>query len=185
MAASRSILLASASPRRRWLLQAACFDVTVVASNADETWPGGDIDAGTIDLARRKLQSADVGSELAVAADTVVVLDDQPMGKPLDAADAERMLERLAGRKHRVVTGYCLSRGESWREGAVSTTVVFRSLSADEIKRYIETGEPLDKAGAYAIQGSGGALVDRIEGSYTNVVGLPLAQVCAAVEELP
>lgn len=151
----------------------------------DESWPGGDIgvEAGAIELARRKLEAVGDRDAVTVAADTVVVIDDDRLGKPADDAEAEAMLSRLAGRSHRVVTGFCV-RGSAWREAAVSTEVRFRPLTRAEIDRYVASGEPRDKAGAYGIQGSGGALVDHVRGSYTNVVGLPLAEVIAAVEEV-
>lgn len=153
-------------------------------SGADESWPGGGIDDGAVALARRKVAVIPAPGETVVGADTLVVLEDDRLEKPMDGEDAARMLRRLAGRQHRVVTGWCVRRDGRERVGAVTTRVTFRRLSDPEIDRYVASGEPLDKAGAYGIQGQGGALVERVEGSYTNVVGLPLAEVLAAIEAL-
>jgi septum formation protein len=182
MGSSRSIVLASASPRRRQLLEAACFDVEVRPSGVDETWPGGAAEQAVVTLARRKLDAVVDAERPTVAADTVVMLGDEPLGKPADARDAARMLGALAGREHTVVTGFCVGARTARREGAVVTRVSFRKLSREEIERYVDSGEPFDKAGAYAIQGEGGALIDRVVGSYTNIVGLPLAEVIAAIQ---
>ena len=114
------------------------------------------------------------GDEIVIGADTVVAIDEEVFGKPSDAADAGRMLRELSGRRHFVYTGVAVVHGEDvWTEVA-ATEVVIRILSDEEIAAYVATGEPLDKAGAYAIQGRGALLVERIEGCYTNVVGLPL-----------
>ena len=177
--ARRRIRLASASPRRRQLLEDACFVVDVAPVAVDESWPGGPPARAVLDIARRKLDRAAPASIPVLAADTVVLLGDQPLGKPASPAEAEAMLARLAGRTHTVITGFCLRCEGGVSEQAVATLVTFRSLSADQIRRYVATGEPMDKAGAYGIQGRGGALVDHVDGSYTNVVGLPLAEVIA------
>ncbi len=177
-------MLASRSPRRRMLLQAACFDVEVRAPNADESWPGGNVLDGAVALARRKLDGIDDSDAPVLAADTLVLLGNDRLGKPANHDEAVAILTELAGREHRVVTGFCVSlRGER-REGAVATRVSFRPLWPLEIERYVDSGEPFDKAGAYAIQGGAGAFVDRVEGSYTNVVGLPLREVIEAIERL-
>jgi septum formation protein len=178
------ILLASASPRRRELLEAACFAVDVRPPDIDETWPGGSAAGGAIALARRKLDALGDEDGLRLAADTIVLLGERRLGKPTDAGHASAMLADLAGRRHEVVTGFCVARGSETRERAVTTEVWFRPLCAAEIERYVASGDPFDKAGAYAIQGAAGAFVDRVAGSYTNVVGLPLAEVLDAVEAL-
>jgi septum formation protein len=118
-----------------------------------------------------------------LGADTIVVLDGSILGKPADAAGAARMLSRLSGRSHEVITGLCLlrERPEAREQLSVETKVLMKRLTPEEIQGYIATGEPMDKAGAYGIQGIGGSLVERVEGSYSNVVGLPL---CEAVELL-
>ena len=186
----RKIALASASPRRRMLLESAGFDVELLAQNADETWPGGTPEEAVTAIALRKLAAAPKGGDRAVlAADTVVLLGWDtpriiPLGKPRDIADARRILGMLSGVEHRVITGYCLRRGDQQRVGSVVSRVWFRALSSDEIERYIEREEPFDKAGAYGIQGMGGALIDHVEGSYTNIMGLPLRQVTEAWESL-
>ena len=178
----RQVLLASASPRRRELLEAAGFEVVVRPPGVDESWPGGSLEAGAVALARRKADAVPPVADLLVAADTTVALGEERLEKPRDADDATRMLQQLAGRDHEVVTGYCVRRDGRERTGAVTTRVRFRRLTLEEIRRYVASGEPLDKAGAYGIQGRGGSLVDRVEGSYTNVVGLPLPEVLAAIE---
>ncbi len=180
----RRVVLASGSPRRKALLEAADLEVVVRVPGVDETWPGGTPEVGTVALARRKLLAVGAGPEPVIAADTIVVLGEERLEKPKDAADARRMLGSLSGKQHVVVTGFAVHgrRGEAAR--AVSTSVSFRRLSSAEIERYVQSGEPFDKAGAYAIQGLGSSLVDRVEGSYTNVVGLPLAEVLRALEEV-
>ncbi len=184
MAPQRRVVLCSGSPRRKALLEAACFEVSVVVPGVDETWPGGTPQEGALALAERKLAAVPPQKEPMIAADTIVVLGDQRLEKPADAADAQRMLATLSGRRHQVVTGFCVQRGNLRRSGAATTNVTFRRLSREEIERYVASGEPFDKAGAYAIQGEGGGFVDRVDGSYTNVVGLPLPEVLAALELL-
>ncbi len=176
------VTLASASPRRKQLLESAGLVVHVQASNVDEAWPGGTIEAGVVQLAIRKLEAIGPVSGIVIAADTLVVLGDELLGKPTDATHARSMLTQLSGREHRVVTGFCVASGEKRCHGAVTTHVTFRTLTPAEISLYVASGEPFDKAGAYAIQGMGGALIERVEGSYTNIVGLPLAEVLAAIE---
>jgi septum formation protein len=179
-----SLLLASGSPRRKRLLEAACFVVEVRPPDADETWPGGSCAEGAVALAERKLAAVRGVAGLALAADTLVMVDGERLGKPEDAGAARAMLRKLSGREHEVVTGFVVARADQRRTAAVRTRVGFRTLSEAEIDSYLATGEPYDKAGGYAIQGIAGAFVDRIEGSYTNVVGLPLAEVIAAAEAL-
>ncbi len=178
------IVLASASPRRLALLQAAGFQVTVRASHVDETWPGGAPLACVEALARRKLAAVGHAEHITVAADTAVLDGDTPLGKPADAAAAIATLERLAGRAHQVCTGWAVGRGHTICSGAVRTEVHLRPLLRADIARYVATGESLDKAGAYGIQGGGGALVEWVQGSYTNVVGLPLTEVLKAIAQV-
>lgn len=184
MLVGAKVVLASASPRRRCLLEAACLCVDVRPTCADETWPGGPISAGVQELARRKLVALGPVPETVISADTVVALGDTPLGKPANETEATEMLSRLSARRHSVLTGFCVRRGERVKEGVVTTSIWFRSLCSEEILRYVKAEEPFDKAGAYAIQEGGGAFVERVEGSYTNVVGLPLAEVLRAVTEL-
>ncbi len=171
------------------MLEALCFDVDVRPSNADETWPGGDIEEGAMIIARRKLQATqsqhDIPASIPIiAADTLVVLSGAVLGKPPTRAEAIAMLTRLSFREHRVITAFCLALGDQVVCRAVITRVKFRELPAAEIERYVDTGESYDKAGGYGIQGVAGALVDHLVGSYTNVVGLPLAEVLEELDNL-
>lgn len=177
-----TIILASGSPRRRELLGDLGLDFKVHPSQADEPapLPGED----SIEYAKRmaEMKTLDVAQQFTdqpvLGADTIVVLDGHIMGKPVDEADALRMLTNLSGKTHQVITAFCLvlSGGETIIQ-AVSTDVDMRVSGEAELKGYIATGEPTDKAGAYAIQGIGTFLVTAIRGSYTNVVGLPVARV--------
>ena len=180
------ILLASASPRRRALLESAGVRVLVLPPAVDEVEADGESPADlAARLARDKVWAVDDDRGLAVlAADTVVALGGRSLGKPLDERAAAAMLRRLSGEEHEVITSWYIRHEDRERSGQVHTTVWFRSLNDDEITRYVATGEPLDKAGAYGIQGGGAALVDRVSGSYTNVIGLPLAEVLWDLEEL-
>jgi septum formation protein len=135
-------------------------------------------------LAVREADDEQEDASLYIAADTVVVRDADILGKPADHDEARRMLASLAGRAHEVITGFCVLSDVSEHVEAISTTVWFRPLESDVIARYVEGGEPMDKAGSYGIQGGGGALVARIEGSYSNVVGLPLVETLAALAAL-
>jgi septum formation protein len=121
-----------------------------------------------------------------LAADTVVVIDERVLGKPRDPREAEAMLTALSNREHRVLTAYAILNGSSpqKREGVVTTRVLFRALSPEEIRRYIRSGEPFDKAGGYGVQGKGAFMIQEVHGSYTNVVGLPLCEVLKALREL-
>ncbi|MBN1337663.1 MAG: septum formation protein Maf [Deltaproteobacteria bacterium] len=183
-----TVVLASASPRRRALLEAAGLQVEVRAAElAEDSWPGEDPVSRARRLAEAKARAvaARVPPDQAVlGADTVVALDGVCRGKPVDAADAERTLRALSGRWHSVTTGYCVVLGQEIRRGHVTTRVSFRPLTEGVIRRYVASAEPLDKAGAYGIQGLGSALVDRVDGSWSNVVGLPLAQVLALLADL-
>jgi septum formation protein len=181
-----AIILASASPRRLQLLTACGWEVEVRPAHVDEAALPGEPAAAMVErLARHKARAVSSDAEhIVVAADTTVVLDGEALAKPLDDADAQRMLGRLQGRTHEVLTGYCVRRGAREQVGVVRTEVAFRPLTDREIAAYVATGEPRDKAGAYGIQGQGGALVDRVVGSYPNVVGLPVAEVVAAIRAL-
>jgi septum formation protein len=175
------VVLASASPRRLALLAGAGFDVVVRPADVDETIrlgePGGDY---VRRLALAKLAAIGLrDGEVAVAADTTVVLDGAVLTKPTDSEDAWRMLTELAGRTHEVFTGVAVGDSGRTTNEVVRTAVTFRDLSGGEIGRYIATGEPLDKAGAYAIQGGAISFVAHVDGSLTNVVGLPLETVVA------
>jgi septum formation protein len=182
-----SLVLASGSPRRRELLAQAGFHFEVqVSSVVESRRPDEDAIRFATRLAREKAE--DVFARRApgvvvLGADTVVVCDGEVMGKPADAADATRMLLRLSGRTHQVVTGVAVV----WQEGSAEvaaelTHVTMRTISPQEVAEYVAGGEPMDKAGAYAIQGHAGRWIPRINGCYFNVVGLPLALVTSLLE---
>jgi septum formation protein len=176
------ILLASRSPQRRALLGALGVAFRVVAPRADE---GDDPLANARAKAREVAARAGVPVGGAVlGADTEVLLDGRVLGKPRDAAAARRELAALAGREHRVRTAACVITQRDERELVDETLVRFRALSARAIDRYVATGEWRDRAGGYAIQGAGAALVERIEGDYSTVVGLPVGRLAALLEEL-
>lgn len=174
------VILASSSPRRLQLLQQIGIEAEVRPAAFDELSTGKMADEVVLANAVGKCQAvcAACGDKVPViAADTVVVLDGQILGKPKDAADAVRMLTELSGRTHKVLTGVAVSfQGRQLAE-VCETEVIFRTLTAAEIADYVATGEPLDKAGAYGIQGRGAVFVEKINGCYNNVVGLPLTRL--------
>ena len=180
------IVLASRSPRRAELLRSAGFDFIVRPVDIDETpGPGEAALEVACRLAEEKNLAVQAGpDEIILAADTVVVLGSEIMGKPADAADARRMLTALSGRKHEVITAISLRSGARITNDSESSSVWFSSLSEAEIESYIASGEPMDKAGSYGIQGIASRYIDRIDGSYTNVVGLPVAMVYRRLAEL-
>jgi len=181
------VVLASASPRRRALLALLGVSFSVVASDIDESpHPGEPAEDLTRRLARSKALAvagcAEPGDAVVLAADTVVVLDDAILNKPLDDAEALAMLDALRGRAHQVLTGLALAvNGDIAWTGVVGTTVWMRTYGADEVERYIRSGMPSDRAGAYGIQDADFRPVDRIDGCYANAMGLP---ICAVRREL-
>ncbi|MUM78145.1 septum formation protein Maf [Pseudodesulfovibrio sp. F-1] len=182
------IVLASASPRRRELLADLGLDFEVVPSRATEPapLPGEKADDYAGRMARMKtMEVAERFPERTVlGADTIVVLGDRIMGKPSDPGNALSMLTALSGQTHQVISAFCLmTPGRTPLTRAVTTDVDMRASTEAELRAYIATGEPMDKAGAYAIQGVGTFLVTAIRGSYTNVVGLPVARVLEALVE--
>lgn len=188
---SQGIILASASPRRRELLAQVGIDFQVVPSTADETLLAMETAQAhalrlSVDKALEVANRTTQDGRWFIGSDTVVVCDSSILGKPADAAGAAAMLGRLSGRSHLVVSGYALFDRQTQRmlSDAVTTRVYFKDLTEQEIGGYIASGEPFGKAGAYAIQGLGAFMVPKIEGSYTNVVGLPLCEVLAGLEEL-
>jgi len=172
--------LASASPRRKALLEAAGVTLVVCPTDTDETvHPGEAPRAYALRVAREKAYAARVdpaGARTVLAADTTVALGDWIPGKPGTPETARNILLCLSGKTHQVHTAVVVQRGGRQLTVVTTTSVRFRALSGAEIDRYVATGEPLDRAGGYAIQGGGGALVDRVSGSYTGVVGLPLRE---------
>ena len=179
------LILASASPRRQRLMEQARLPFEAVPADIPEDLDAGEPGDLTCNLARRKAEAVQPlhPGRWILGADTVVVLRDTILGKPVHAGDALRMIEALSGREHRVVTGFVLldPSGAMVHCEPVETAVRFRHLDRAEMEGYVETGEPFGKAGAYAIQGIGAFMVESISGSYTNVVGLPL---CAVIKAL-
>ncbi|HWR44640.1 Maf family protein [Sporomusa sp.] len=172
------IVLASSSPRRQQLLELIGLDFKIIVSDVEEdntkAMPPHELAVAhardkALDAAKRASHS-----DVIIGADTIVVLDGQVFGKPADYAEAIRMLTALAGRDHIVISGVAVVKGDQVFTGFSATTVRIKPLSIAQIERYVGTGEPMDKAGAYAIQGRGTLLVESISGCYNNVVGLPL-----------
>jgi septum formation protein len=208
------VILASASPRRKELLERLGFTVKVIPPSIDEVRNEGETAENFVKrMARAKCLavvermqqsmytdtpdspsrrptglpgSRTQETRWVIGADTVVVLGEHILGKPRDTADAADMLQKLSGNLHRVITGFCVHDLRKNKEGvqAVATDVRFKRITPTEIEKYIAVGESMDKAGSYAIQGVGAYLVDSIIGSYTNVVGLPLCQVVEMMEEM-
>ena len=176
------VILASNSPRRKELLEETGLKFTIKPVTADETLPAGlSLFEGVIELSCRKAQTAAKGESEGwiIAADTMIELNNQPIGKPENIKEARAILEILSGRTHRVITGFTI--GNIEREIFVSdlqtTSVTFYPLTESEIEAYLSSGESSDKAGAYGAQGFGGFLIERIDGCFFNVVGLPLAKL--------
>jgi len=181
-----SLILASASPRRRWLLAKLEIPFRVFPVDIDERARSNETPASFAErMAREKAAAAAAASSGAwiLAADTVVALEALALGKPRDTSDARAMLLRLSGRSHTVFTAVTLLRpdGALAETLLAATDVSFRALAARDVDAYVASGEPFGKAGGYAIQGEGAHLIDRISGSYTNVIGLPLAEVAACL----
>lgn len=206
------VILASSSPRRKELLERLGFSVKTIPSNVlelrdDEESPENFVKRmsrakvlSVVERMRTTMYAAEqesarprrtgaakeTGARWVVGADTIVVLDGQVLGKPKDNIEAVEMLCRLAGNDHVVITGFCIFDVIKNKEGlqAVTSTVRFKNISRQEAEKYVSLGESLDKAGAYAVQGVGAYLVESIDGSYTNVVGLPLCQVIEMMQEM-
>jgi septum formation protein len=187
MSAVGRLVLASASPRRRDLLvDRLGLDVDVRPADVDETAKHGEAPAAMVQrLARRKVAAVEADAEdLVIAADTVVLVDGEVLGKPGDPQRAKLMLQALSGREHSVLTGVAVRFGPKQASGVDRTKVRFRRLTQSEIQWYVETGEPLDKAGGYGIQGLGGMFVEHLEGSETSVIGLPLGRLAVLVQSV-
>jgi septum formation protein len=179
------LVLASQSPRRKDLLSAAGLTFTVRVPEIPEVRRVGESPRDYVErLAREKaLAVAANPGEIILAADTTVVVDDEVLEKPSSPGDAVRMLRLLSGREHEVMTGVCLRSPGALASGVEVTRVRFVPLTEDEIAGYVASGEPMDKAGAYAIQGLASKFIDRVEGCYFNVVGLPVARVYRMLKE--
>lgn len=184
-------ILASASPRRKEIMALTGLDFSVLVSNADEGAVDRNIPVGLYVQELALLKASSVTKVLlsnkkavVISADTIVTLDGKILGKPKDAEDARKMLRALSGRTHEVYTGYCVMRVSDGKTvcQSVKTEVTFKELSDEKIDAYIKTGEPMDKAGAYGIQGKGSMLVSGVNGDYLNVVGLPLSALSDTLE---
>jgi len=175
----KELILASASPRRRELLTQYGIPFRVEVSGVDEDNAPDRAEDRVVELACRKAKAVSGlhPGELVLGSDTVVALDDVIMEKPVDSEDARRMIQSLNGRTHRVLSGICLTDGEKTLSGYAETFVKFRDNSPEDIDLYIATCDWQGKAGAYGIQGAAGFLIEGIEGSYTNVVGLPIEEL--------
>lgn len=184
----KKIILASKSPRRHEILNLAGLDHEIKVSDADERLPKGigAAEAAKV-IAERKALAVKAetlcDNTVIIAADTVVEVDGEIYGKPRDAADAKRMLSKLSGSVHFVHTGISIIDGDKNYSETVTTEVTMREIFEDEIDGYVASLEPMDKAGAYGIQGMGGAFVSSLKGDYFNVMGLPLCRVCSILRE--
>ncbi|WP_394147699.1 Maf family protein [Shewanella atlantica] len=195
MSVSAKLVLASGSPRRKEILAQLGFSVPgfsfdTLSADIDETHQSGE--SPHLFVSRLAVEKAEAGlslcdnqtSPVVLGSDTIVVLDDQILGKPVDEADALRMLTELSGQSHSVMTAVALTDGKTTLTRLVETKVKFCEIDEQDILAYIATGEPMDKAGAYGIQALGGSFVERIEGSYSAVVGLPMVETRELLKEM-
>lgn len=184
----KKIILASASPRRKELMKTLGLDFEIIVSDAEESWPDHP-KPEDLAMTHAREKTVDIAgnseNKIIIGADTIVVLDDERLGKPADKDDAFRMLSSLQGKSHRVITGLCIIDTETGKhiENFSSSKINMRPVSKEEIMEYINTGEPMDKAGAYAIQGGAGKFITSIEGSYTNIIGFPLELLAGMLAE--
>jgi septum formation protein len=181
------VVLASASPRRRQLLNLIGIAHEVRPSNIDETMRPREAPRRHAERLAREKATAIAARDpdlITIGADTVVVINRKVLGKPRDEAEAIHMLSQLSGRVHTVITAVAVARGRKLRSSIEEVSVKFRRLREDEIEAYVATGEPMDKAGAYGIQGYGATIVERIEGDYFAVMGLPLVRLTALLRDL-
>ena len=175
-----SLVLASRSPRRAILLRDAGYDIEVRPADVDERRRDDETPrahVARLAAAKSAVVAARHPGRVVIGADTVVVIDETVLGKPTDRTDAARMLARLAGRTHTVLTGVAVTRDDTVLKAVEATDVTFVALDALRIAWYVDTGESDDKAGSYGVQGVGSRFIERIDGSYTNVVGLPMTLV--------
>lgn len=181
---AKKLILASASPRRREILTMAGYVFDVISPDADEVTGGPDPRELTVENSKLKAGAAlKTGEGVFICADTVVAVGNEILGKPHTEERAREMLRLLSGKSHSVITGYTVTDGETSVSGYVETKVTMRHLFDDEIEKYVLSGEPLDKAGAYGVQGSAGVFVSKIEGDYYTVVGLPLCRISEILRE--
>ena len=181
------VILASGSPRRRQLLELIGIEHEVMPSNIDETLRPRETPRRHAERLAREKASAIATREpgkITIAADTIVVVNRKVLGKPRDEDDARRMLSMLSGREHTVITAVAVARGRKLRSAVEEVKVKFRRLREDDIEAYIATGEPMDKAGAYGIQGFGATIVESVNGDYFSVMGLPLARLVTLLRDL-
>ena len=179
------VILASSSPRRRELLRLIGISHEVRPADIDETYPPGERPSDHAErLAREKALAIDAPDAVVIGSDTIVVVDGEVLGKPRDREHATAMLRRLSGRSHVVMTGVAIRWGDRLASAVEEVGVTFRDLSDVEIDRYIDTGEPMDKAGAYGIQGFGATIVERVDGDYFAVMGLALNRLVCLMREL-
>ena len=173
------LILASQSPRRSEILRQAGIPFVVKPAHVDESLhPGEPVEDYVQRVAGQKATAVEAAAgDVVLGADTVVVIGGEILGKPRDRAHAARMLAQLAGREHEVITGICFRSGKELLHDRAVTRVWFAPITREEIEQYVASGEPMDKAGAYAIQGLASKFIERIDGSYTNVVGLPIELV--------
>lgn len=187
MSDQRKVILASSSPRRSELLKLAEVKYDICLKNVDETVPDGMEPGKAAEFTATKKASAvaEINDDaIVIGADTIVVLDGKILGKPKDKDDAYYMLRSLSGREHEVITGVCLMLNKHATTFHCVSKVKFYDLSEEEIRHYILSGEPMDKAGSYGIQGKGCVLVESIEGDYFNIVGLPVSRVVREIKKL-
>lgn len=179
------VILASSSPRRRELIKLICSDFRVIPPECDEKLPA---DISTYDAAEylsdlKCRYIADIyDNSVVIGCDTVVICDGAIFGKPANDEDAKRMLRALSGKEHSVISGVTIGYNKRYLSFSVDTKVTFRQLSETDIDAYVRSGEPLDKAGAYGIQGAGSLLVEKINGDFYNVVGLPVSELAVKLE---
>jgi septum formation protein len=182
------LILASASPRRKQLLEQVGLPFISIPSHIEENEDGNNSERHTLVLSEKKAKAVfqELKEQWILGADTIVVIDKEILGKPGNQAEALSMLQRLSGKSHEVITGFCILNpsGLVAHSEAICTIVEFKDLHRDEIESYVATGEPFGKAGSYAIQGIGAFMIKGIQGSYTNVVGLPVSALISALEEI-
>lgn len=184
---NEKLILASGSPRRSEILNAVGWKFEKHVADIDETELDGENPAEYVQrLAVEKAQAVALNykNTLVLGADTTVVIDEQIIGKPVDLDDARRMLRMLSGREHQVLTGVALVKGEVTKIGLQTTKVTFNKMNDDEIEYLVKNGEPLDKAGGYAVQAQAALFIEKIEGDYWNVVGLPINLVYRLVKKM-